>query len=356
MTSRAPKRTETMQTPDQLIPELHTDTTDPLHDSPGRQFRVARETAEISLAQVAAELHLSTQTIAALEDDHYEDLPSEVFILGYMRAYARLLGLNPAPLLERYRLLQSQHLPAKPAPAEKAPPSQRSLISLPLLALISILLLAGALWLLWTNLDVGAIFGPPPESEATEDAPQRPVFRAPQPVRPRPPEEAPAAAPNGETPPDQTRLDTPGSDDDAPSPATPVTEPTSSDQSTPDEPSAEADDDQGTQGAALAASEAEAEAAPEAAPTGRTAASGPPEVRLAFSGPCWVDVRDSTGEIQLFGEMSKGDRRLLSGRPPYSLLLGNASVVELTVNGQPVDVQSRARGNVARFDLDPSRL
>ncbi|MFP4076482.1 MAG: DUF4115 domain-containing protein, partial [Halochromatium sp.] len=79
-------------------------------------------------------------------------------------------------------------------------------------------------------------------------------------------------------------------------------------------------------------------------------------VELNFSGPCWVDIRDATGEVLLFGEMSRGDRETLAGEPPYSLVIGNAAAVELSVGGAPYDLRSVARGNVARFELDPAEI
>ena len=77
---------------------------------------------------------------------------------------------------------------------------------------------------------------------------------------------------------------------------------------------------------------------------------------MAFSGPCWVDIRDSTRKFKLFGEMGKGDRHVLEGTPPYSVILGNAAAVEITVAGEPLDIGTIARGNVARFTLDPKQL
>jgi cytoskeleton protein RodZ len=77
-------------------------------------------------------------------------------------------------------------------------------------------------------------------------------------------------------------------------------------------------------------------------------------VVLEFRGPSWIDVRDSAKSFSLMGEMAKGDRRVLGGTPPYSLILGNASSVTVTVNGAPFDLTRVAKGNVARFKLNPA--
>jgi cytoskeleton protein RodZ len=92
----------------------------------------------------------------------------------------------------------------------------------------------------------------------------------------------------------------------------------------------------------------EGAATPDAAPT--------EDIVLEFTGPCWVDIRDQERKFKLFGEMRKGDRHVLEGKPPYSVILGNASAVEITVAGKPFDLDAIARGNVARFKLDPGQL
>lgn len=78
------------------------------------------------------------------------------------------------------------------------------------------------------------------------------------------------------------------------------------------------------------------------------------EVVIRFTGPTSVDIRDSTMNYALVGEMDKGDQYLLGGKPPYSLILGNAAAVEILVGGKPFDFQSVVRGNVARFILNPA--
>ena len=74
---------------------------------------------------------------------------------------------------------------------------------------------------------------------------------------------------------------------------------------------------------------------------------------LSFSGASWIDVRDSAGKSVLSGEMQKGDRHVLEGQPPYTFVIGNATVTAVSVGGKPFDLGGVSRGNVARFKLDP---
>ena len=87
------------------------------------------------------------------------------------------------------------------------------------------------------------------------------------------------------------------------------------------------------------------------------AAAVPGQLMFLFSGPCWVEVRDASGKARIFGEMREGARRSVDANlGPFSITLGNADVVELTVNGQAYDLTPHVRGNVARFSLDPSKI
>ena len=69
---------------------------------PGARLRAAREAAHISVDKVATSLLLDTDTIEALEADAFDRLPAPTFVRGYLRGYARIVGLPAAPILELY--------------------------------------------------------------------------------------------------------------------------------------------------------------------------------------------------------------------------------------------------------------
>ena len=62
----------------------------------------AREEASYSIAYIASQTHLQAETIQALEQEQFEQLPGEVFIRGYIRTYTKLLGLQAQPLIDAY--------------------------------------------------------------------------------------------------------------------------------------------------------------------------------------------------------------------------------------------------------------
>jgi len=84
-------------------------------DSPGAQLARIREKKGFTKEYVAVKLHLRVKVIELLEADDYPSLPEPVFIKGYLRAYAKLLGVNPEPFLQ---VFNNQHaLEKKPEKA-----------------------------------------------------------------------------------------------------------------------------------------------------------------------------------------------------------------------------------------------
>ena len=61
-------------------------------------LKEAREAKGLSIDAVATDLHLHSDMIAALESCDSSSLPSEMFVMGYLRSYARLLGVDESRL------------------------------------------------------------------------------------------------------------------------------------------------------------------------------------------------------------------------------------------------------------------
>ena len=80
----------------------------------GQALRAAREAKRWDLARAERETHIQGRYLAALEAGAYRDLPDPVYTAGFVRSYARSLGLDPDACAARYRLEAS--------PDEKPPP------------------------------------------------------------------------------------------------------------------------------------------------------------------------------------------------------------------------------------------
>ena len=71
-------------------------------EGPGARLRKVRQSKALEQSRVAAQLHLSESMIEALERDDYAALPGAVFTQGYLRNYARLLGVAEDEVLAAY--------------------------------------------------------------------------------------------------------------------------------------------------------------------------------------------------------------------------------------------------------------
>ena len=68
----------------------------------GEELRQAREQRGASLADVEKETKIRAKYIKAMENDDFDVLPGKVYVRGFLRMYARFLGLDGDFLVERY--------------------------------------------------------------------------------------------------------------------------------------------------------------------------------------------------------------------------------------------------------------
>jgi len=114
---------------------------------PGKRLQAARIAANFSLESVAIALHLTTQMVADLEDDHYDKFAGHTFIRGYLRNYARLLRLSSDEIIAAFNNLGLvERETDKPKLALKTTYRRRSssLLRWLLLSLVIILVVAGS--------------------------------------------------------------------------------------------------------------------------------------------------------------------------------------------------------------------
>ena len=67
----------------------------------GQELAEARSARGLALADVAQQLKFAPRQLEALEQERFDALPGGTFARGMVRSYARLLKLDPEPLVER---------------------------------------------------------------------------------------------------------------------------------------------------------------------------------------------------------------------------------------------------------------
>lgn len=116
-------------------------------DSVGRQLSRARHSLGLSLKEAESITKIRSKNLQAIEEGHYDVIPETAYLRGYIIAYARLLDLEPEPLLEALdrelgspvdtpRITPRTSRPLRHSPS--APSLKKGLV-----ALVAILILAG---------------------------------------------------------------------------------------------------------------------------------------------------------------------------------------------------------------------
>jgi len=267
--------------------------------SVGQILRDAREAQGITLEDAAVRLRLMQRQVEAMETDDFESLDPPVFARGFVRNYARLLGLAPEALLTRMA-----GAPAEPAEvSHAAPPPPHSWLSSPwlILLLLGLLVLVAVPVALYWWLNSAGEDGPGKQASSAAQTRFAPVA-VPAPVT----EPAEAAPPAVEVAPVAPAL-----------PAAGISEP----------------------------AEAEVPAVPEA-----PAING--VLHLEFGDESWVEVKDASGRMLHRQLNPAGTSADIPGQPPFDVVIGNAAQVRLTYNGRPIDLEPFIEVTVARFTLE----
>jgi hypothetical protein len=68
----------------------------------GVALRKTRERLGIALAEISKELKLRPDLLCGIEEERFQALPEEAYLKGHLKEYARLLGLDPARVLDDY--------------------------------------------------------------------------------------------------------------------------------------------------------------------------------------------------------------------------------------------------------------
>jgi len=289
----------------------------------GERLASARRERKLELGAVASQMHLSREVVAALEAGDASALPAMTFVRGYIKTYARLLGIDEK---EIFALLPAAE-GFRPAPLKavgmRSPRRRQPLgkwLLWPIAAFLAFTIIAYGVPLmerLWNKAT---------RTQQEEESPN--VLRL-----PLGDEQGEAEQSEPEPEPDQGVAPLPEETAPQESAVTPESE----------------FETGGEVAAAAAETPLEAPAEPAAAPVAET--SGPAMITLRFSQDSWVEM-ESHGRKLVVGIQNAGSERSVRAEPPVQLLLGNAPGVELEYRGKPVDLTRYRRGKVARLVLE----
>jgi cytoskeleton protein RodZ len=279
--------------------------------SPGQLLKQAREQQNISREQLGEIINLLQCQLTAIEEDRYDRLPGDTFTIGYLRNYARAVGLDPDSVVEAFYAMRPQARPTQVRvtgavgagprrPLTLDTPAARRL---PYWGIAATALVIAALWgwqqsrstaeVLPLTADVAGVDVPLPGGLDTallsdDNDPLARVELLSQPAR------AVSAIANTQD--------------------GPLLSP-----------------------AALVDESAEVEQ------------SGEDQLSLRFVADCWVEVRDRDNKVLVAVLKRADDRLTVEGRGPFKVLLGFAEGVEMAYNGEPVEIGTPSGSRSARL-------
>lgn len=316
--------------------EVHLDQHEAASSDPaaemGAQLRQLREARGETASDVAHSLKLTSRQIEAMEAGRLDLLPGAAFARGFLRNYARYLGVDAATVLAAFEAEVAPRV-VELAPVSNAVgvmPSGGGGRSVQ----IPVGLIAGALLLVVLVGWYFDWFRMPEENAEVAEHVVEPVAQV------APAVTSVAAAPQGQV--SESALAASGVVPSLPAaaPATPAAP-------APETAAAPAPAPPAPPSAALAPVPAAATAVPPA-----PAAEGIEHIVFRFEGESWIEVRDARGAIVYSGVNGAGSSRTVQGKPPFALVVGNARQVSLDYRGKPYDMKPHVRVSVARFTLE----
>ncbi len=121
----------------------------------GQRIKREREMRGVSLDEIAQATKIGTRSLRALEDEDFDRLPGGIFNKGFVRAYARFLGMDEEQAVADYLVASGLEAPpSEAAEAEFAPSSdlwRRRLKAIGVAALVLAAAAYGAWWLYSTG-------------------------------------------------------------------------------------------------------------------------------------------------------------------------------------------------------------
>ncbi|UTA49180.1 DUF4115 domain-containing protein [Simiduia sp. 21SJ11W-1] len=304
--------------------------------TPGAFLQREREAQKLDEKSVAAKLRITRSKLAALESDSYDQFPGETFIKGYLRAYARLLQLDEAQVLQRYTDYVAAHSEVSQLVAPSRPQGVVSALAGESMkasggvpkwaagAVVVAIAFAVAYYFLAPGAPSGQVAKPAVITETDSSSGNAPAHET---------VEVAADAPAADA-----------FEGDADIPA----EGANSGTETNDDASAANAAEQASQAPAVTEN-SDSDAAPAAAVANHLDARAPDQLALEFTGECWVEISDANGDVLATELQAAGSSLLLKGKAPFNVMLGNARAVTVAINGRPVDASPKGNNRALRF-------
>ncbi|MDX7684717.1 DUF4115 domain-containing protein [Aeromonas caviae] len=286
---------------------------------PGQLLRNAREQLGWTREQVASRIHLRLTLIAAIEADTYDKHTSHTFIRGYLRAYAKLVGIPEETILAAYEKLgltppDNIDMQSFSRRSRQQANDSRLKVVTWLVILVLIGLSVAWWWQSTARRSAGDDALAATEMSATVNTPEANVAPAVEIAEPVLPATSDAVS---------TQVVVSGATATLPVVATD----------------------------ASAAVPTDVSGAVSTAESTTTEPAKAPQLKMSFTADCWLDVKDANGKTLFSGLKKANDELVLEGPEPLRFIIGAPMAVNLEYQGKSFDMSRYNNGRTARFSL-----
>ncbi|MFB9135086.1 cytoskeleton protein RodZ [Vibrio olivae] len=307
--------------------ESELEQTQPSQLQPGTILKRKREELGLSQKQIADRLRLRLTLIQNIEENQYEDGQVATFTRGYLRSYAKAVGIDESEVLgalESTGGVRSEEHEMQSFSRKTKTDKHDSRIMLLTWGIFAVIIGISSVWW-WQNQKNDDLTPPPAESQAqVEDIPESDA--------PMSASETDFVSLEALEDAEETQIDP--QESSAAEEDTPSVE-DSLDAAITDEEIVDAQDSQQN-------TEIQENTAPVVSPN---------LLVMNFEADCWIQIKDASGRTLATGVKKAGQSLELDGAKPYRVVLGAPENVSMTLASEPVDLSGYTSGKVARFTL-----
>ncbi|QYJ83645.1 RodZ domain-containing protein [Shewanella aegiceratis] len=296
----------------------------------GQWLKAARESRQMTLASVAEQLNLRPSIVQDLEADNYDNIASATYVKGYVKNYARILGLEMAKvdayLAESFPVVSAPTMQSFSRKTTRQARDGRLMLVTYLIIFVLLALLV--LWWVQKSAMVADLDLSKPSVEETAELSTLPASS--EPMLAQDPQAGTGIEMPNQAESDQTVAEESTgaqqtveqaenlASEAGSTPETGVALEVTNPNSQADEPLKSADD-------ALLA--------------------------LSLSGDCWIKVTDADGKVLVNGLKLAGKEMNVFGQAPFKVILGAPQSLTMRLNGEQVDLAKYPSGRVARLTV-----
>ncbi|MCL1040805.1 DUF4115 domain-containing protein [Shewanella marisflavi] len=297
----------------------------------GQWLKAEREARQMTLTSVAEQLNLRPSIVSDIEADNYDNIASVTYVKGYVKNYARILGLDKAKvdtyLAESFPVVAAPTMQSFSRKTTRQARDGRLMLVTYLIVFVLLALLV-LWWVQKSALVADVDLSQPSVEEAAELSmlsSDLPLGEDPQAMTGIEEDREPIV----QEPQGDIALASQVSTQSAK-----VLEPTAS-ESLP-----QLSDEQVKPAQAVQTEQVSAEA----------------ELALSLSGDCWIKITDAEGKVLVNGLKQAGKEMNLFGQEPFKVILGAPQSLTMRLNGEDIDLAKYPSGRVARLTVSSANL